>query len=92
MRLIFSIMYLELSEDPLTSNGEDIATDETPPESINCIPCGAAVVVVVVVVVGLRIDPRNIPVAIPKGRAIRSSCLSSFSEVMFDICLFEVDG
>ena len=40
------------------------------------IACGGAtvVVVVVVVVVGLKIDPKNIPVAIPKGSAIRSNC------------------
>ena len=72
-------MYLEDVWDPLTSNGDDIPLDETSPDSTNNPADGASVVVVVVVVVGVKMDPKNIPVAMPKGRAMRSSCLSSLS-------------
>ena len=47
---------------------------------------------VVVVVVGVKIDPKNIPVAIPKGRAMRSSCLSSLSTLERFVLALEVSS
>ena len=47
---------------------------------------------VVVVVVGVKIDPKNIPVAIPKGRAMRSSCFSSLSTLERFVLALEVSS
>ena len=72
--------YLDDVSEPLTSNCEDIPDEEISPESIAPNSAdGASVVVVVVVVVGVKMDPKKIPVAMPNGRAIKSNCRSCFS-------------
>ena len=65
--------------EPLTSNCEDIPDEEISLESIAPNSADGASVVVVVVVVGVKMDPKNIPVAMPNGRAIKSNCRSCFS-------------
>ena len=71
--------------EPLTSNCEDIPDEEISLESIAPNSADGASVVVVVVV-GVKMDPRNIPVAMPNGRAIKSNCRSCFSmlDILFD--------
>ena len=65
--------YLDMVSDPDTSKSDDTGPEGTPPDTGNAAACGATVVVVVVVVVGVNKDPKNIPVAIPNGNAIKSS-------------------
>ena len=71
--------YLDDVSEPLTSNGEDIPDEEISLESIAPNSAEGASVVVVVVVVGVKMDPKNIPVAMPNGRAIKSNCRPCFS-------------
>ena len=78
--------------EPLTSNVEDIPEEEISPDSKVPNSAVGASVVVVVVVVGVKMDPKNIPVAIPKGRAMRSSCLSSLSTLERFVLALEVSS
>ena len=84
-------MYLEDVWDPPASNEDDIPLDETSPDSTNN-PADGASVVVVVVVVGVKMDPKNIPVAMPKGRAMRSSCLASLSTLERFVLALEISS